>query len=60
LNLKNIQETFKEEVSLNFWINTLMRLYRLENFNELRKLNFDVPNHFLAKKFQESNVDYFP
>ncbi len=37
-----------------------MRLYRLQNFNELRKLDFDVPNHFLTKKFQESNVDYFP
>jgi hypothetical protein len=37
-----------------------MRLYRCQVFNELRKLNFDVPNHFLTKKFQEINVGYFP
>jgi len=34
-------------------------LYRLQNLYEIKNiLNFDIPNHFLTKKFQESIDGY--
>jgi hypothetical protein len=39
-------------------INTLIGLYKVWNFNGLKcVLKFDVPNNFLIKKFQESNIE---
>jgi hypothetical protein len=40
-------------------LNTLIKLYRFWNFNNVKNiLNFVVPIHYIHTKFQESNNDY--